>query len=126
MNRIQFPLAAAAALFVAGSALAQTAPMRVKATLGRSFDPKEITIPVGGTVEWKNTAFFGHTVTFDPAKAEDPSHVRLPAGVAPFDSGKLGGGKTWSHTFTVPGRYQYVCLPHEDHGMIGVVNVVAR
>ena len=126
MNRIQFPLAAAAALLVGGAALAQTTPVIVKATLGRSFNPKEVTIPVGGTVEWKNTAFFSHTVTFDPAKAEDPSHVQLPKGVAPFDSGKLGGGKTWRHTFTVPGRYQYVCLPHEEHGMIGVVNVVAR
>ena len=52
--------------------------------------------------------------------------MQLPPGVAPFDSGKLGGGKTWSHTFTAPGRYQYVCLPHEEHGMIGVVNVTAR
>ena len=124
MNRIPYALAAVAAVLVATAAQAQ--PVRVKATLGRSFDPKEITIPVGGTVEWKNTAFFAHTVTFDPSKAEDPSNVKLPPGVAPFDSGKLGGGKTWSHTFTVPGRYQYVCLPHEDHGMIGVVNVVAR
>ena len=124
MNRIPFALAAAVAVLAATAAQAQ--PVRVKATLGRSFDPKEITIPVGGTVEWKNTAFFAHTVTFDPSKAEDPSQVQLPPGVAPFDSGKLGGGKTWSHTFTVPGRYQYVCLPHEDHGMIGVVNVVAR
>ncbi len=129
MNRIQYALAPlliglGAVLVVAGAAQAQ--PVRVKATLGRNFDPKEVTIPVGGTVEWKNTAFFAHTVTFDPAKADDPSHVQLPPGVAPFDSGKLGGGKSWSHTFTVPGRYQYVCLPHEEHGMIGVVNVTAR
>ena len=124
MNRIPFALAAVAAVLAASAAQAQ--PVLVKATLGRNFDPKEVTIPVGGTVEWKNTAFFAHTVTFDPSKAEDPSDVQLPGGVAPFDSGKLGGGKTWSHTFTVPGRYQYVCLPHEEHGMIGVVNVVAR
>lgn len=125
MTSVRILLAAAGAAFVfAGAGEAQ--PVLVKATLGRNFDPKEVTIPVGGTVEWKNTAFFTHTVTFDPAKAEDPSDVKLPAGVAPFDSGKLGGGKTWSHTFTAPGHYQYVCLPHEKHGMIGVVNVTAR
>ncbi|HEX8232451.1 MAG TPA: plastocyanin/azurin family copper-binding protein [Caulobacteraceae bacterium] len=91
--------------------------------LGHSFTPAEITVPVGATVEWRNRAFFHHTATFDPAKAGDPAHVRLPAGVAPFDSSKIGGGKSWSHRFTTPGRYRYVCLPHEDHGMIGVVNV---
>lgn len=124
MNRFRTPLAAVAVIFIATAAQAQT--VQVKATFGRKFDPPEVTIPVGGTVEWKNTAFFAHTVTFDPAKAKDPADVILPKGVAPFDSGKLGGGKTWSHTFTAPGRYQYVCLPHEDHGMIGVVNVTAK
>ena len=123
MKRFQLALLAAAAVFAAGAAQAQT--VVVKATLGLDFSPKEVTIPVGGTVEWKNTAIFGHTVTFDPSKAEDPTHVQLPAGVAPFDSGKLGAGKTWSHVFTTPGRYQYVCVPHEDDGMIGVVNVSA-
>jgi plastocyanin len=125
MKRVPLALAVALTL-IAGAAAAQPATVQVKATLGRNFDPKEVTIPLGGTVEWKNTACFAHTVTFDPAKAKDPSDVILPAGVAPFDSGKLGGGKTWSHTFTQPGHYQYVCLPHEGHGMIGVVNVTAR
>ena len=74
-------------------------------------------------MEWRNKAFFSHTVTFDPAKADDPADVQLPAGVAPLDSGKIGGGKSWSHRFTVPGRYRYVCLPHEKHRMVGVVNV---
>jgi plastocyanin len=124
MTLIPASAAALAAVLMAGAAAAQA--VQVKATLGRKFDPAEITIPAGGTVEWKNTAFFTHTVTFDPAKAKNPGDVVLPGGVAPFDSGKLGGGKTWSHTFTVPGRYQYVCLPHEDHGMIGVVNVTAK
>jgi plastocyanin len=124
MKRSLTSLAALSVIFATGAAQAQ--PVLVKATIGRKFDPAEVTIPVGGTVEWKNTAFFTHTVTFDPAKAEDPADVKLPAGVAPFDSGKLGGGKTWSHTFNAPGRYQYVCLPHEGHGMIGVVNVTAQ
>lgn len=118
-------LLAALVLSAAAPALAQEdAPAAVvKMTLGRNYDPGEITVPAGATVEWRNTAFFSHTVTFDAAKADDPAHVQLPAGVAPFDSGKIGGGKTWRHTFTKPGRYRYVCLPHEDHGMIGVVNV---
>jgi plastocyanin len=95
----------------------------VKATFGMRFEPAEVVIPVGGTVEWRNTAFFSHTVTDDPALAKDPSDALLPEGAQPFDSGKFGGGRTWRRTFTVPGRYVYFCRPHETHHMTGVVVV---
>ena len=116
-----FATAFAAAPAIAHDAVAPAAI--VKMTLTLKFDPAEVTIPSGGTIEWKNTAFFGHTVTFDPSQADDPSHVSLPRGVAPFDSGKIGGGKSWSHTFTTPGTYHYVCKPHEGHDMMGTVIV---
>lgn len=88
-----------------------------------TFEPKTITIPVGGTVLWKNPSNVVHTVTADPNKAADPSHVHLPEGATAFDSGTIQPGGTYRHRFTVPGRYQYVCLPHEMMGMIGEVIV---
>jgi plastocyanin len=126
MSSVRLVLAAAGLLLAtapaAGAREAGPAAV-VDMTFGLKFEPATIRIRVGQSVEWRNKAFFAHTVTFDPAQAEDPTHVSLPAGVAPFDSGKIGGGKTWRHTFTVAGEYHYVCKPHEDHDMLGVVIV---
>ena len=88
-----------------------------------SFTPGEVTIRSGDTVEWRNTAIMHHTVTADPARARNPALVELPAGAAPFHSGEVQPGGVWRHTFTTPGRYRYICLPHEGQGMHGVVNV---
>ena len=77
----------------------------------------------GQTVEWRNTSFFTHTATCDPAKAEDPRHVELPAGARTFDSGRIPPGEIWRHSFAAPGTYRYVCLPHEEDGMLGTVVV---
>jgi plastocyanin len=112
-----------AALAAPAAAPAQPAVVQVKATGGMRFVPAEVTIPAGGTVEWKNTAIFPHTVTDDPALAKVAGDAALPEGAEAFDSGKLGFHKTWRRTFTTPGRYVYFCRPHETHGMVGVVIV---
>lgn len=95
----------------------------VKVIKAFRFTPDTVTISVGQTVEWDNTGLVHHTVTADPSKAADPQHVQLPAGAEPFDSGNLSPGQTFRHTFTVPGTYRYVCLPHEKMGMVGEVIV---
>src|SRR5690606_35600387 len=59
----------------------------------------------------------------DPSKAVSADNVEQPAGAEPFDSGNIDRRRTWSHTFTVPGTYRYVCVPHELAGMVGVVVV---
>lgn len=88
-----------------------------------AFQPETVTISVGDTVEWRNTSNLPHTVTFDPEEAADAGNVVLPEGVDPFGSGNLSAGESFSHTFETPGRYQYVCLPHEMARMIGEVIV---
>jgi len=121
--------AAALVLSAAPAAPAQDGPPPaaiVNMTFGLKFDPPQVRVRVGEAVEWRNKAIFKHTVTFDPSKAADPSRVVLPAGAEPFDSGEIDGGKSWRHVFTVPGRYEYVCRPHEDHEMRGVVIVTPR
>jgi plastocyanin len=87
------------------------------------FDPAEISIAKGTTVEWKNVGVQPHTVTCDPKKAMKKTDVILPSGAEPFDSGLIMGGKSYQYTFTVVGKYQYVCTPHEAMGMIATVTV---
>ncbi|HET8728670.1 MAG TPA: plastocyanin/azurin family copper-binding protein [Alphaproteobacteria bacterium] len=88
-----------------------------------SFEPAEVAVRAGETVEWRNTSPTRHTVTADPAKADDPADVALPAGAEPFDSGRIPPGETYRRRFTVPGTYRYFCIPHEDMGMVATVIV---
>jgi plastocyanin len=91
--------------------------------VGTRFAPETITVRVGQTVTWRNTSSVAHTVTADPARASNPANVELPAGAAPFDSGTIQPGSQYQYTFTTPGEYRYVCLPHEGAGMVGSVTV---
>jgi plastocyanin len=126
------PRLAGAALFGAlgalgpSTSLANPAPATttvVHISTFLKFEPGQVTIPVGGTIEWRNTSIETHTVTDDPAAARDPTHAERPAGAQAFDSGPLKPGQSFSHTFTVPGRYSYFCRPHETHGMVGAIVV---
>lgn len=95
----------------------------VRATNTISFEPRTVTIPVGGTVEWINASVLVHTVTDDPEKATVEGSWALPDGAEGFDSGNLAPDATFSHTFTVPGTYRYFCIPHEGAKMWGTVVV---
>ena len=127
MSSVRVALAAAAAVtLLAGvpAAARDTAPTAVvDMAFGFKFKPAEVRIRVGQTVEWRNKSFATHTVTFDPAKSSDTAMVSLPPGVEPFDSGPVAGGQTWRHTFTVPGTYRYICVPHRGEGLTGTVIV---
>lgn len=87
------------------------------------FASAEVRIEAGQTVEWRNVSSFPHTVTADPEKAADMANVALPEGAEPFDSGRIAASGTFRQTFTEPGEYRYVCLVHEDNGMLGTVIV---
>ena len=90
---------------------------------GFNFTPKVVRIRSGQTVQWRNTSLVDHTVTADKSLAANPANVILPQGAASFHSGEIDAGGVWTYTFTVPGTYRYVCLPHEKQGMIGTVIV---
>ena len=87
------------------------------------FAPTEITIKAGDTVEWRNIGSVGHTVTADPGRAPGSKNIALPAGAETFDSGWVKGGQLFRYTFSKPGVYRYICLPHEGAGMLGTVIV---
>tara|TARA_Y100000590_G_C15724593_1_gene1014736 strand:+ start:1178 stop:1606 length:429 start_codon:yes stop_codon:yes gene_type:complete len=76
------------------------------------FSPKIIKINTGDTVIWKSTDP-GHNVSFMMKGG-------VPEGVDKFTS-KIG--KDTEYTFSVPGIYAYICVPHKSMGMIGFVIV---
>ncbi|MDO8716236.1 MAG: cupredoxin domain-containing protein [Dehalococcoidales bacterium] len=59
--------------------------------IGWVYEPETIIVPVGATVSWNNTTRDYHTVTSDDGL---------------FDS-RLGGGQSFSYTFTESGTFAY-------------------
>jgi plastocyanin len=104
---------------VPGSGIAAEVGMTNRLT----FTPDTVRIRVGETVRWTNGSALLHTVTLDPSKATNAASVSMPAGASTFDSGNIEPGATFDHTFTVPGEYKYVCIPHEAAAMVGWVIV---
>lgn len=96
----------------------------VEMTLQLQFVPEQLTVNVGDTVTWRTVGPIPHTSTCDPSLAANPEQsVALPEGAEPWNSGDVGDGEEFSHTFEVPGEYRYFCIPHEAAGMIGTLTV---
>jgi FtsP/CotA-like multicopper oxidase with cupredoxin domain len=72
------------------------------------FDPKSLTVKAGTTVTWINKGADWHSVA-----AFDGS----------FESDQVSPGETFSHTFTTPGIYKFICKHHGRQGMIGQITV---
>lgn len=93
-------------------------------TLGTKvwFDPIGLHVNPGTTVRWivrQNV----HTATaYSPHNANHP--LRIPDGAAAWDSGFLvNPGDHFDVKLTVPGVYDYYCMPHEAAGMVGRIVV---
>lgn len=71
-----------------------------------SFKPDKLTVQTGDTVVFQNDDDATHNVTADA-----------------FKSGDVGGGKSWSYTFSKAGTYTYTCTYHP--GMQGTITVKA-
>jgi plastocyanin len=78
---------------------------------GLAFQPRQVRIRAGQSVEWINHDPVPHTVTATATTAAGPA----------WGSGVLLHGDRYVHTFPAPGRYRYTCLPHPQ--MTGVVIV---
>lgn len=101
--RAIFAVAAAAAIalaIIAGSCSSSTPSTEpeepaIAATVhitDGAFDPREVEIEPGGSIRWINDDVTVHRLTFlDP----------------PLDSGNLGAGRSWVHTFATEGEFLY-------------------
>lgn len=98
-----------------------------------AFAPEEITVSAGESVVWRNTSARTHTVTaYEDAIPEAADYWatggyddETTARDAWWEErgGALENSDEFSRTFEEPGRYDYVCIPHEEGGMIGSVVV---
>ena len=76
-------------------------------------------VSVGDSVVWDySTGSEGHTVTHCGESCDAPTSTPL------WDSGGLTSGQSFSHTFSEPGTYRYLCRFHPD-AMRAVVLVEA-
>jgi plastocyanin len=107
----------------ATASAAEDAAVEVTMSNQLRFSPAVVHVKVGQTVRWRNASDLIHTVTLDPSLATNKDWVKMPAGAKTFNSGNIKPGATFAHTFTVPGEYQYFCIPHAPAGMVGRVIV---
>ncbi len=84
---------------------------------GLTFNPAELTIEVGDTVEW-TWSNGNHTVT-SGTDLSDPEAGAL------FDEPLNSGNPLVTYTFTEIGSQDYFCRPHVSLGMTGTVIVTA-
>jgi plastocyanin len=87
------------------------------------YQPRNLQIAAGQTVEWQNEGQLSHSITDDQTRASNPLDALRPSGVEPFNSGNVMPGGSFRHTFTKPGRYRYFCQKHESARMIGEIDV---
>jgi len=74
-----------------------------------AFVPASVSIPVEGSVTWKNL--------------DQASHTATDSGV--FDSGNLDTGQSFTFTFKKAGTYHYVCSYHPSMVATIVVGAAA-
>lgn len=87
------------------------------------FVPSGLAVEPGTTLRFTNrdpgnshTATAYHPDIFD-------RQCRIPTKAAPWDSDFLLPGESFEVTLTVPGVYDYYCIPHEMAGMVGRIVV---
>ena len=69
-----------------------------------AFRPSNLSITRGTTVTWKNGDSDYHSVTSATGSVET------------YDSGLIGDGATFSHSFATPGIFAYYCTNHGVNG----------
>jgi plastocyanin len=82
------------------TAKAQKHPTRTVSIQNFRFKPAHITIKRGTKVRWINKDSTAHTVTANKMRS--------------LNSGRLGPGKRYTHTFKSAGKKRYHCNIHPD------------
>jgi plastocyanin len=117
--------ASAAALLEAGRSLSAPEVIEMRSdTLGSRvwFDPIGLYVEAGATVRWIVRENVHTTTAYHPRN--DHHSLRIPENAVPWDSGFLvHPGDHFDITLTVPGVYDYYCMPHEAAGMVGRIVV---
>nr|WP_165196446.1 plastocyanin/azurin family copper-binding protein [Pseudohalocynthiibacter aestuariivivens] len=87
------------------------------------FSPNGLAISPGTTLRFVNRdQGNAHTATAYCPELYDRAR-RIPKAAAPWDSGFLLPDESFEVTLTVPGVYDYYCIPHEMAAMVGRIVV---
>lgn len=88
----------------------------VQMTSGDRFSPSTLSIGLGDSVTWMNTAIFAHTSTSGSAPP-------TPNGL--WDTGHVNGSGSFTVTYTnfAGGTYPFFCSIHYAIGMIGSLTI---
>jgi plastocyanin len=93
---------------------------------GHRFDPGIAVVSAGTTVTFANESEEAHTVT----AVDGVPRYFASGGFASEDEarddlsdGLVAPGESYEVTFDEPGTYDYFCIPHEDEGMKGTIEV---
>lgn len=81
------------------------------------FQPRSVTISVGGKVTWTNADSSSHYIAPD----NHPSHTKYAGTWDDDGSGQISAGQSYSQTFTTAGSYTY--HDHLNSGLTGTVIV---
>ena len=101
---------AAAGLVLTGSSTLRAQDKVTITAKNFSFDPAQVTIKPGTTVEWVNSGG-KHTIVADDGSFKSPD---------------LTKGDKWEYKFDKPGTYRYYCNFHGSkggHDMAGTITV---
>ena len=86
------------------------------------FDPIGLYVEPDTTIRWLLRENVHSTTAYHPRNDHHP--LRIPESAIPWDSGILvNPGHHFDVTLTVPGVYDYYCMPHEAAGMVGRIVV---
>lgn len=86
------------------------------------FDPIGLWVPAGTTIRWLLRSNVHSVAAYHPDN--DNHALRIPQDAAPWASDVLiEPGEHFDVTLTVPGVYDYYCVPHEQAGMVGRIIV---
>lgn len=103
----------------------------VRMTSDLVFEPARVVVAVDDAVGWQTVGQPEHTVTAYEEHIPDSAGYFASGGFESEDAAREGfpGGSVeatewYTHTFEVPGTYEYFCVPHE-RTMTGTVVVEA-
>jgi plastocyanin len=94
-----------AAVLIVSSLVAAEAGQLTISMKDRQFTPDSIKVKVGDAIEWFNDDQDVHQV-ISGSGLQDPNLGK------PLDSGTLLPGQRFTHTFSKPGSYPYMCVIH--------------
>jgi plastocyanin len=117
------PVAALLGARLRSAAVLEVIEMRSDAIGSRVwFDPIGLYVEPSATVRWIVRENVHTTTAYHPQNDHHP--LRIPESAVAWDSGFLvHPGDHFEVTLTVPGVYDYYCMPHEAVGMVGRIVV---